>query len=266
MLAPARSRARIRVILEFRPILPLRFRNVYNRNAFSASRTWHAQRRHRPHTDKMSIFGQKSKFRVQTEVRRVRQVVEPTPRTKAAAAAATSASKSGASGESLSVPSSAHGTPRGSPNPSSSSRSRAHLHAATSSPELGRLSSSSTSAGRTRRAPPASARATTSAYASPALSDSEPGSDDDDDWRDRLDPSKRRKRAHTEDPARRLRHTRLWAGQEEQVDEEGKKKRPGIVHAAEVASLAEKCQPVMGLGEDEVAVRLRYPGANSSER
>jgi H3 lysine-79-specific histone-lysine N-methyltransferase len=52
----------------------------------------------------------------------------------------------------------------------------------------------------------------------------------------------------------------LWAGQNEEEDE------LGIVHAVEVASLADKCRPVMGLEEDEVGVRLRYPGANYLER
>jgi H3 lysine-79-specific histone-lysine N-methyltransferase len=100
-----------------------------------------------------------------------------------------------------------------------------------------------------------------SATASPApiLSDSEPGSDDDDDWRERLDPSKRRKRAHTEDPDRRLRHPRLWSGQ-------GEDEKLGFVHSVEVASLLDKCQPVMNLARDEVAVRLRYPGAKDTER
>jgi H3 lysine-79-specific histone-lysine N-methyltransferase len=56
-----------------------------------------------------------------------------------------------------------------------------------------------------------------------------------------------------------LRHPRLWSGQEE--DE-----KLGIVHSVEVASLADKCQPVMNLARDEVAVRLRYPGAKSTER
>jgi H3 lysine-79-specific histone-lysine N-methyltransferase len=90
--------------------------------------------------------------------------------------------------------------------------------------------------------------------------DSEPGSGDDDDWRDRLDPSKRRKRAHAVDPHRRLRHPRIWSGQ-------GDDEKPGIVHADEVASVTDKkCNPAMKLGRDEVAVRLRYPGSRYLER
>jgi H3 lysine-79-specific histone-lysine N-methyltransferase len=56
-----------------------------------------------------------------------------------------------------------------------------------------------------------------------------------------------------------LRHPRLWSGQ-------GDEEKPGIVHAVDVASLGDRCQPVMKLGRDEVAVRLRYPGARYSER
>lgn len=204
----------------------------------------------------MSIFNQKSKFKVKTEVRKVKQAVEPTPEKKRLGNGSTS---------------STHGTPRASPIPSSSS-----LHAKrprpTASPATANKPSLSSSAAslsaldpsrKRRRAPASSSSSRSPATASPAppaLSDSEPGSDDDDDdWRERLDPSKRRKRAHTEDPDRRLRHPRLWAGQ-------GEEEKPGIVHAVQVASLEDKCQPVMKLGRDEVGVRLRYPGAKYTER
>ena len=41
---------------------------------------------------------------------------------------------------------------------------------------------------------------------------------------------------------------------------------PAIIHAAEVASLEDKCEPALGLPRDEVAVELRYPGAKNPER
>ncbi|EAQ91158.1 hypothetical protein CHGG_03093 [Chaetomium globosum CBS 148.51] len=207
----------------------------------------------------MSIFNQKSKFKVKTEVRKVKQAVEPTPESKKRYVGNGSASAS------------TNGTPRASPTPSSLQvkRPRPRPGAGAASPATGPSLSSSTSASpldltRKRRAPAGSSSSRSPATASPApraLSDSEPGSDDDDDddWRDRLDPSKRRKRAHTEDPDRRLRHPRLWAGQ-------GDEDKPGIVHAVQVASLADKCQPVMKLARDEVGVRLRYPGAKYTER
>lgn len=194
----------------------------------------------------MSIFNQKSKFKIKTEVRKVKQVIAPTPQ------------KSGGAGPSsrvsLSAPASAHGTPRVSPIPSSLRAKR--LQSASSPDTEG--SPPSTNHSRKRRAP-ASSRSPATASPAPALSDSEPGSDDDDDWRERLDPSKRRKRAHTEDPDRRLRHPRLWSGQ-------GEDEKLAIVHAMDVASLGDRCQPVMKLGRDEVGVRLRYPGAKNLER
>ncbi|KAK4123848.1 histone-lysine N-methyltransferase, H3 lysine-79 specific [Parathielavia appendiculata] len=188
----------------------------------------------------MSIFNQKSKFKVKTEVRKVKQAVEPAPLKKPAGVA-------NASRPSLSVP----GSTRASPIPSSLHAKRLY---SSSSPE----SKSSLSQSRKRRGP-ANSRSPATASPAPALSDSEPGSDDEDDWRDRVDPSKRRKRAHTEDPDRRLRHPSLWSGQ-------GEEDKPGIVHAADVASLADRCQPVMYLTPDEVVVRLRYPGAKYPER
>ena len=78
------------------------------------------------------------------------------------------------------------------------------------------------------------------------------------------------KRARTEpaDPARRLRHPFLWAGFADGQERQGHAdaEKVDVVHAAEVASLELKCQPVMGLGPEEVAVGLRYPGANFLER
>ena len=199
----------------------------------------------------MSIFNQKSKFKIKTEVRKVKQAVAPTPAKKPTTSSSARASPS--------LPSSN----RTSPLPFSAKTRRAPFTSTstTSSPESKPLS-------RTlkRRAPALSA---SPANASPSFSDSEPGSDDDEDWRDRLDPSKRRKlqrlrASETEDPARRLRHPRLWVGDTSEKKEEGKW---GVTHAVEVAKLADgRCQPVMGLGRDEVAVRLRYPGGRELER
>lgn len=215
------------------------------------------------HKVAMSIFNQKSKFKVKTEVRKVKQAVAPAPPKKSGV------SGGGSSSSALSAPSSAHGTPRASPIPSSltaaAAAARRLNNSSYSSPDSkpGGGSSSSTATGgasRKRRAPPSSSRRSpATASPAPVLSDSEPASDDDDDWAETLDRSKRRKRAHTEDPGRRLRHPKLWPGQ-------GDEEKARIVHAVDVAGLADKCQPVMGLGRDEVAVRLRYPGAKYYER
>ncbi|KAL1844409.1 hypothetical protein VTJ49DRAFT_88 [Mycothermus thermophilus] len=186
----------------------------------------------------MSIFNQKSKFRVQTEIRKIKQPVEKKPKPATPRASSLQPPSTG----------SARSTPRASPIPP-------HVQAPKRKP--------SPDASRSSSPPPRKRRQPTSARASPAtvaLSDSEPGSDDDDDWRERLDPNKRAKRARTvEDPDRRLRHPRLWSG-------DGADERPAIVHAAEVASLEDKCQPVMKLARDEVGVELRYPGSRYMER
>ncbi|KAJ4304255.1 Nucleosomal histone H3-Lys79 methylase [Collariella sp. IMI 366227] len=205
----------------------------------------------------MSIFNQKSKFKVHTEVKKVKQAVAPTPPKRKATTSGTYASTSSATlTGSLSAPSSAHGTPRASPNPSSLNPAARRRLQSTSSPEPRARATSSPSSvpARKRRALPAKSRSP--ANASPALSESEAGSDDDDGWRE-FNSNKRRRRAYTEDPGRRLRHP--------EASDDGDGKLP-IVHAVDVASLEDRCQPVMGLGRDEVRVRLRYPGSNYLER
>ncbi|KAL2262680.1 hypothetical protein VTK26DRAFT_433 [Humicola hyalothermophila] len=214
----------------------------------------------------MSILNQKSKFKVKTEVRKVKQAVESTPQQR----------------KSSLPPASARASPFPPTSSSfSSSLKKTNRHLPSTSPETDLTSSQKS---LKRRAAAARIRNSPAANASPSFSDdSEPGSgDDDDDWRDRFDPNrrqrlKRARTAETEDPARRLRHPDLWVGgPKESADGGGKGEENGIgeeeeklviTHAVEVASLADgKCQPVLGLGRDEVAVRLRYPGANYLER
>ena len=216
----------------------------------------------------MSIFNQKSKFKVKTEVRKVIQVVEPAPKKPAPKPVTKSTSVASSS----SLPTSRNNTPRPSPKPSnvpaSSSATTAkpvkRLHSA-SSPESTvpksqkrKVAIASTN-GRKSRSPAAVKQ-------SPAFSGSDSDSEDDDDWRDRLDPTRRRKRARTEteDPDRRLRHPALWLGNVEAA--EGEQEEMKFIHAVEVASLQDKCVPVMGLERDEVDVELRYPGANVLEK
>lgn len=200
-------------------------------------------------SEKMSIFNQKSKFKVKTEVRKVKQVVAPKPVTNAPGASSSSSTNV-----------SLRGTPRASPAPASSlSVKRVHQRPSASLSPSPQPPAPSTSNPNRKRPALVSRRSTASASPAPVLSDSEPGSEDDEDWRERLDPSKRRKRAHTEDPGRRLRHPKLWTG-------DGDDEIPAMVHSADVASLETKCQPVMRLERDEVVVHLRYPGAKSMER
>lgn len=90
---------------------------------------------------------------------------------------------------------------------------------------------------------------------------SDSGSEDDEDWVKSLDSRKRRKRGRLEDgryvdPNRRLKDPRAL---EEVVEGE-------VIHAAEVASVKLKCEPVLGAKEDEVGVELRYPSLQKPER
>ncbi|KAK4186843.1 putative histone-lysine N-methyltransferase, H3 lysine-79 specific [Podospora australis] len=201
----------------------------------------------------MSIFNQKSRFKNKTPLRTVKVTVETTPKPKpkptpptSAPSRADSPATNGSSSRSL-----------------TKKRSSSYLDP---NPDV----SSSTSS-YTKKRQRGSARGSKSPLAqqNPASpfagmeSDSDPDSDNNS-WEDSLDPRKRMKRAHAQtrqDPNRRVKHPKLWTG-----GREGEGEALPIKHAVEVASLKEKCQPVMKLSKDEVAVRLRYPGSNYRER
>lgn len=194
----------------------------------------------------MSIFNQKSKFKVKTEIRTVRQAVAPKPKPPPPSSSTTPSSSSSSK-------------PRPAANsgylavPSSSSRAPASRHKS-ASPLPGERSAS-----RKRALPTTSRRSP----ASPSpLFDDDAGDDEvDDDW-EALDARKRRKGAHPGDRVdlnRQLCHPKLGA--------EGEQQRPvPIIHAVDVASVQHKCQPVLGLTEEEANIRLQYPGTRDSER
>ncbi|KAK3375407.1 histone-lysine N-methyltransferase, H3 lysine-79 specific [Podospora didyma] len=203
----------------------------------------------------MSIFNQKSKFKVKTEVRTVRQAVEPPPRPKQqqqvpANHGGTRTGGGGARGAT------AANTPRASPKLGSIAARRVQsaspLLSSSSVDERGAAASDN----RKRRA--GFSRSPTS----PSFTES--GDEEDDDWEDSLDARKRLKRTHQEeqrvDPNRSFAHRKLWTGDEVNAE------RLPIIHAVDLASLDHKCQPVLGLASDQVAVRLQYPGARYPER
>ncbi|KAK1751635.1 histone methylation protein DOT1-domain-containing protein [Echria macrotheca] len=196
----------------------------------------------------MSIFNQKSKFKVKTEIRTIRQAVEPTQPKAHPATVNTGAKHSSAQGpKAKNSSSSLSSTPRASPKPRPAGGAGSHLTVAAAERN-----------NRKRRA------GSNRPAASPNFSESD-NSDDDEDWVERLDARKRRKRAdearHQEDPNRVLRHPKLWDG----VDEADTARLP-IIHAVQLASLEEKCQPALGLARDRVSVKLQYPGARYPER
>ena len=216
----------------------------------ASSQTLVSRRRCRPEPE-MSIFNQKSKFKVKTEVRTVRQAVEPKPKPKpqpqpSAALSTHNAKKSNSVSAARSSSGSVGGsTPRASLEPGSAIVAL-RVSSASSHPERN---------SRKRRA------GSSRSPASPNFTDS--GDEEDEDWEESLDARKRRKRADQErlaDPNRVLRHPKLWTGSEGDII------RPPLIHAVDVASLEQKCQPVLGLARDQVAVKLQYPGARYPER
>ncbi len=100
-------------------------------------------------------------------------------------------------------------------------------------------------------------------------------SDDDDDWVTALDGRGRRKRAalggeRRLDLKRQLAHPVLLRAAGALAGDggggEAKEERLRMIHAADVASLALKCEPALGAAEDEVAMKLQYPGSRQRER
>lgn len=204
----------------------------------------------------MSIFNQKSKFKVKTEIRTVRQAVapakpKPSPQPSSSSSNRKDANSSGTSsgakkGNRLTTSSRASPRPGGSGGASSLSASP--------------LPSQN---GRKRRAG-AGGAANSRSPASPSFGES--GDEEDDgDWEDNLDARKRQRRAHQErlnvDMKRVMRHPRLWTGEALEGD-----KKLVMIQASDVASLEKKCQPVMGLAPDAVGVKLQFPGARFPER
>ncbi|KAK3379851.1 histone-lysine N-methyltransferase, H3 lysine-79 specific [Lasiosphaeria ovina] len=204
----------------------------------------------------MSIFNQKSKFKVKADIRAVRQAVEPTARPKPKQQQQLSAA--GASGSRRRASPSGGGsgggsTPRASPRPGSVAAARQRHRLQSASP----LPPSGDEGGNSRKRRAVSSRSP----ASPNFSES--GDDDEeDDWEESLDARKRSKRVHQPraDPNRSFAHPKLWAGGDENTE------RLPILHANDVASLEQKCQPALELAQEDVAIKLQYPGARYPER
>lgn len=76
-----------------------------------------------------------------------------------------------------------------------------------------------------------------------------------------LDTRKRQRRGTSEDQHldanRKLRSSRAFEGRNDSLK---------FVHAANVASLDEKCVPVMGAQKEDVAIELQYPSMQPRER
>ncbi|KAK3934927.1 histone H3-K79 methyltransferase [Diplogelasinospora grovesii] len=212
----------------------------------------------------MSIFNQKSKFKVKTEVRAIKQAVAPPPKPKPKKP---TRSDGGANGNApLRAQSRVSTTTSSASTPSPSS-----LLSVSDAYVRGGDNNNNNNNHRDRkrsRKGAAGDRRLTPALSPSFGTESSDEEDADDDWEQNLDARKRRKRDHQPaywrivDANRTLRHPRLWTGDEADI------KKVAIIHAAEVASLRDegKCQPVLGLKPDEVAVKLQYPGTRYPER
>ncbi|PKS13265.1 hypothetical protein jhhlp_000036 [Lomentospora prolificans] len=140
--------------------------------------------------------------------------------------------------------SSAHLSPRPSPQPSAATYEAKHI-------ERKRKSTA-----------PHKSRASPSVTTSRIEFDSDSNSEDDNDWIGALNSRNRQKRGRLDDgryvdPNRSLRHKKAFESRVEGLK---------FIHAADVASVALKCSPVLGAKNDEVAVRLQYPSLQRREK
>ncbi|SPO02936.1 related to protein-lysine N-methyltransferase [Cephalotrichum gorgonifer] len=194
----------------------------------------------------MGLFDKKPKFLKDIAPHKIRVekvAVAPKPRPKLAPKAPSRASSYSSS-----------------PQPTSSSRTSASTPATAADD---RRRSAAASAERKRKPAPPPKRSRVSPVASSRVDfGSDSGSEDDEDWIGALDSRKRQKRGKLEDgryvdPNRRLKHPRALEGAVRGLD---------LIHAAQVASLELKCEPVLGARRDEVAVELQYPSLQKPER
>ncbi len=90
---------------------------------------------------------------------------------------------------------------------------------------------------------------------SPAFGDS--SDDDGEDGDPFSNRNKRMRRSASVDVNRKLRHKKAFGDEE---------RDPHNIHAADIASVATDCPPILGAKADEVAVELQYPSRCKPER
>lgn len=198
----------------------------------------------------MGLFDKKPKIFQGVQAARIRVEKVPIPQKPKPPKSSSNLLKP--SSRATSRSSSAHPSPRPSPQPSSSSANAAA--AAREAKYVDRKRKAASTPNKSRSSPAVST--------SRVEFDSDSGSGDDDDWLGALNSRKRQKRGKLDDgryvdPNRSLRHKKAFEHRIEGLR---------FIHAADVASLALKCTPVLGAKEDEVAVRLQYPSLQRRER
>lgn len=204
----------------------------------------------------MGIFGQKSKIKTAPQTIRVERVVIPQPqKVSNGNARPTSHPANGANG-SLRVNSSssnrfASSSSSLSLNPRITNGARRSAKSASPYPSSAdeRRGATATSMERKRKAVSSTPRD------SPAFGDS--SDDDDEDGDPFSNRNKRIRRSTSVDVNRRLRHKKAFSDEE---------RDPHVIHAADIASVATNCPPILGAAADEVAVELQYPSRCKPER
>lgn len=205
----------------------------------------------------MGIFGQKSKIKTAPQTIRVEKVVVSQQQNKTGSANGNGASrprptshpngsnKLASSSSSLSLkPPSSNGNGNGSIRRTAKSASPYP-----SSSDEWRGSGATARFDRKRKAVSSTPRD------SPAFGDS---SDDDGEDGDPFSThNKRMRRSASVDVNRKLRHKKAFGDEE---------RDPHVIHAADIASVATSCPPILGAPADEVAVELQYPSRCKPER
>ncbi|KAL1892017.1 Nucleosomal histone H3-Lys79 methylase [Ceratocystis pirilliformis] len=252
----------------------------------------------------MSLFRGKTKFKTDPPKIRIERVTVERPKSaKSVAPSASATSRPGGSVNGVATPFAARKkqltctasssstplytpsssvSPRSSPNPSTSSRlpSRASSSSAAATPSSTSASApTSTPLALSRRPRIASPLASESSddhrlrkrkagSAQPrspfrVMFDSSSESEDDGNWLDAIGMSNRKKRARMaveDDPNRVI----IERGAYDDLARQ-KGKLP-LIHAADLASLALKCTPVLGAKSDQVCIELQYPSLYPRER
>ena len=209
----------------------------------------------------MGVFNQRSKIKPAAHPIRVEQVpINPKPKPKSQPPAHKSGSRSSGGGPTPSS-SSAHGSakrPVGSSSRVSGGGAGSGSRHGSASPYPSGTPAEERS--RKRKAVGSSSRSPTSEIKFSDDSESEDGGA----WAEIVGARKRRRYQDARrevDVNRKLKHPKLWTGQQTAGEE-----KLAIIHAADVASVKEKCEPALGISPEDVAVGLRYPGVRQKER
>lgn len=205
----------------------------------------------------MGIFGQKSKIKAAPQTIRVERVVVSQPRKISSNGNSSSSSNSRPRPTSHPASAAANGNLRVNSNKfgSSSSSLSPNPPFTNGARRTAKSASPYPSSADERRGAAKRKAVSSTPRDSPAFGDS--SDDDDEDGDPFSNRNKRIRRSASVDVNRRLRHKKAFGDEE---------RDPHIIHAADIASVATSCPPILGAGADEVSVELQYPSRCKPER